>query len=267
MKTHIITMLLALLTFTGFSQNSGYKYTGRFTPVIKKDKLNYARSVDEIMPEFNRYFALPAKDRTMMNYLVNTPDSLQVYSAFPEENFTKFIDYVSVNISATCYGKAFTSESTGEMLTPEQKNIINTTDLGTDLHIKIKFSYKNGANNSPDNAGKIIEGEYTVTVVPDTEAEYPGGSKQITAYLTDNIINEIHRKGTYDKIMQAVVNFTVNEDGDVVDTKISTTSTDPKIDKIILDAMNRMPGWRPAENPKGIRVKQVFSIPFGGGGC
>jgi TonB family protein len=267
MKNGIITFILALLMVPGFSQNSRYEYTGRFTPAIKKEQLNFARSIGEIMPEFNRYFALPSKERTQMNYLVNMTDSPPVYSVSPQVNFAKFIDYVSVEISATCNGNAFTTQSAGDVLTTKQKNILNTADLGTDILIKIKFSYKNHANDNTDNAGKIIEGVYIVTVVPDTEAEYPGGTKQISAYLTDNVFNEITEKNSSEKISQAVVNFTVSEDGDIVDAKISRTSTDPEIDKIIIDATNKMPRWKPAENPNGIKVKQVISIPFGGAGC
>ena len=267
MKNSINTLLLVLLISTGFSQNFKYEYTRRFTPVIKKEKLYFAGSVGEIMPEFNRYFALPARERHQMDILVDMTDSPQVYSVFPQESFTKFIDFVSVEISATCDGKAFIAKSTGDVLTAEQKNILNTADLGTDIHIKIKFNYKNPANDNLTTAGKIKEGEYTVTVVPDTEAEFPGGSKEITAYLSDNVINEISGTGTSDKIQQAIVNFTVNEEGQIVDAKIFRSSTDPEIDKLILNATNKMPKWKPAENSKGIKVKQVVSIPFGGGGC
>ena len=267
MKNSIITLLLVLLMLTGFAQNPRFEYAGRFTPTIKKEQLYFARSVGEIMPEFNRYFALPVKDREQMNYLVNITDGPRLFSPYPEVNFENFIDYVSLEISATSEGKSFTSQSTGELLTTEQKNILNTADLGTDIHIKIKFTYKNPANDNPDNAGKIKEGDYTVTVVPDTEAEFPGGTKQISAYLNDNVLKEISGTNTSEKIQQAIVNFTVNEVGEIVDAKIFRTSTDPGIDKIILDATNKMPRWRPAENPKGVKVKQVISIPFGGGGC
>lgn len=267
MKNSIITLLLVLLILSGYSQNSGYEYAGRFTPTIKKEQLYFASSVSEIMPEFNRYFALPVREREQMNYLVNMTDGPQGYFVFPQVNFGKFIDYVSVEISATCSGKFFTSQSTGELLTTEQKNILNTADLGTNILVKIKFSYKNPVNDNPGNAGKIKEGDYAVTVVPETEAEYPGGSRLITAYLTDNVFNKISQKSASEKISQAIVNFTVNEDGEIVGANIFRTSTDPRIDKLILDATNKMPRWRPAENSKGVKVKQVISIPFGSGGC
>jgi TonB family protein len=267
MKNSLLAILSMLLISTGFSQNFKYEYSGRYTPAIKKEKLFFAGSLAEIMPEFNRYFALPAKDRNQMDIMVNMTDSQPVYSVFPQESFMKYIDFVSVEISAISEGKTFTAESSGVLLTSEQKNILSNADWGTDIHIKIKFSYKNPANDKYATTEKIKEGYYTVTVVPATEAEFPGGTTKITAYLTDNILDEISSTYASEKIRQAVVNFTVDEEGQIIDAKMFRTSTDPEIDKLILEATNRMPKWRPAENSKGIKVKQVVSIPFGGGGC
>jgi hypothetical protein len=267
MKNSLLTLLLALFFSSGFSQKFNYEYTGRYTPVIKKEKLYFAKSMSEIMPEFNRYLVLSAKDRYQMDLIVNTTDNAKAYSVFQQESFTNYIDFVSAEISATCNGEALTAQGMGDILTSEQKNILNTADLGTDIHIKFNFSYKDPANDKYASTDKIKEGQYTVTVVPDTEAEFPGGAKQITAYLTDNIINQVSEKSAFEKIQEAIVDFTVNEEGQIVDAKMSRTSTDPDIDKLILDATNRMPKWRPAENSKGVKVKQVVSIPFGGGGC
>jgi TonB family protein len=267
MKNILISLLFILFISTGFSQNFNYEYTGRYTPVIKKEKLYFAGTVSEIMPGFNRYFALPARERHQMDLLVNMSDSSQAYSVFPQESFAKFIDFVSVEISAISDGKTLTAQSKGDLLTSEQKNILNAADMGTDIHMKITYSYKNPANDKYATSAKIKEGYYTVTVVPATEAEFPGGAKQITAYLKDNIINQISEKSAFAKIQEAIVDFTVDEEGQILDAKLSRTSTDPEIDKLILDATNRMPKWRPAEDSKGIRVRQVVSIPFGGGGC
>jgi TonB family protein len=139
--------------------------------------------------------------------------------------------------------------------------------MGTDIRIKIRFNFKNQPNDSGVNVNKINEGEYVVTVIPETEAEYPGGYKQLTEYLNENVFSKISEKNTSEKIQQAILRFTVNEDGQIVDTRIAKTTTYPKIDELLLDATNKMPKWTPAENSKGIKVKQEFSIPLGGGGC
>ncbi len=276
MKNKIFTLVLFLLSINGFSQNSKYEFGRRFTPSIKNEKINEAKYVSEIMPQFCRYFSLPSKDRALFEDQVKIADShnegyvYHLYSQesfFPEENYEKVIDFVSVEISAVCQGKNLKSQCSRKTLTPEQKNILNSADLGTDIRIKIKFKYKYQAIEDLDNGSKVREGEYIVTVVPETEAEYPGGFKQMTEYIKKNIINKIPEKGISKKIQQAVLEFTVNEEGQIIDTKISSTSTDPKIDKLILDATNKMPKWKPAQNSKGVKVKEEFSIQFGGGGC
>jgi TonB family protein len=265
MKNVIITLLFSLFVITGFSQSARFEYTGRYTPALKKAKLNEAGSIYDIMPEFSRYFVLPFDEHDHFNKQIVT-----VYPSsgfYPAENYSYLFNYSSVEISATCDGKVLTAQSKDDVLTAEQKNILNLAQLGTDISIKIKFTYKNEANAKPGSAGKINEGVYAVTVVPETEAEFPGGFKQFAAYYTENVFSKIQEKKATEKIQQAVLKFTVDEEGQIVDARLASTSTDPKIDELLLDATNRMPKWMPAQNSRGIKVKQEFSIPFGGGGC
>ncbi len=187
------------------------------------------------------------------------------YFVYPQENYNRIIDFVSIEITATCHGKEMKSQSTSARLTVEQRNILKTADLCSDLHIKIKFKYKNPENDKLGNGIRIREGEYVVTVVPEIEAEFPGGFEQLSLYLRENFVNKITKKGAYENIHPTLVRFSVNEKGQIVGAKISSTSGDPEIDNLLLDATNKMPVWKPAENPNGIKVKQEFSIPFGGG--
>jgi len=254
-----------MLILTGFSQNSTFAYSGRYTPVIKKAKLNEAKFISDIMPEFNRYFVLPSPDRSQFDKQVITIYP-QTYF-YPNENYNYLFNYVSVEISAMSNGKLMISQSKSDTLTAEQKYILNIADMGSDINIKIKFKFKNEAEANPAKGDQVKEGEYTVTVVPETEAEYPGGFKQFTEYFTENVINKITGQNAIGKILQAVIKFTVDEEGQIVDATISKTSTDPEIDELLLDVTGKMPKWIPAKNSKGIRVKQEFSIPLGGGGC
>jgi TonB family protein len=276
MKNSLSTLLLLLLFIPGFSQNSRYEYNGRFSPAIKKEKLTEARLISEIMPGFCGYFALPFKESARMNDLLKVVALVEGNYAYPpgnyvhtQKNFESIIDYVAIEISVNSQGKVVSSQSTSNVLTAEQKNILNVADLGSDIHIKIKFNYKKWTSNNFEMDSKIKEGEYLVTVVPATEAEYPGGFKQLTEYLNKNVFNKLSGKSTFEKIQQAIVKFTVNEDGQVLDAKFSKTSTDPQIDKLVLEAINKMPKWKPAKNSSGIKVKQEFSIPLDGGrgGC
>ena len=139
--------------------------------------------------------------------------------------------------------------------------------MGSDINIKVVFKTKKQGGGNTGVDSKPIEGTVAVTVVPETEAEYPGGFKQITGYLRANVFNKISGATASEKIQQAIVKFTVNENGEILEAKISKTSTDPTIDNLILNAINKMPKWKPAENANGIKVKQEMTIPFGSGGC
>ena len=70
-----------------------------------------------------------------------------------------------------------------------------------------------------------------------------------------------------EKEPQVTVSFTVNEGGKAVNARIVGMRVDPKAEKLLQDAILKMPTWKPAKNSKGIIVKQEFNFQFGGGGC
>jgi TonB family protein len=114
------------------------------------------------------------------------------------------------------------------------------------------------------NNRKIKEMEFLVTAVPNQEAEYPGGNKKITEYFTKNVINKISENGIIDSSNPATVTYTINEDGKAADAKLSKTSSNTLLNKLLLEAVTKMPNWKPAKNNKGTKVKEEFkiSIPF-----
>lgn len=88
----------------------------------------------------------------------------------------------------------------------------------------------------------------------------------MTQYLRENAINKIPET-TSKQLQQALVGFTVNEKGAIANVQISKTSGDPNTDKLLLEAINKMPKWRPAEDSKGVKVKQEFEFSVGNVGC
>ena len=230
MKNSTITLLLFLLFSTGFSQNLRIDFTRNNSSSLKKEKLNVAKLMSDVIPNY---------------------PSLWI------------IKCVSAEILATCEGKATIAISTSDTLSTEQKNILNTVDLGTTIVINIKYKYKNAVTDTIE----LDRMNFLATVIPETEAEYPGGSQQMTHYFKETVINKISEK-TSKQFPQVIVRFTINEEGEIVDAKISKTSSDLKIDKLFLDAINKMPKWKPAENSKGIKVKQEFEFSVGASsGC
>lgn len=266
MKTYILPLLLILLSLTGFSKSAAYEYTGRNTLSVKKEKLGQVQTINDLSPQLWQRLILSNKEREELERRRKTEYSVGCY-LYPQGGYATVIDYVSIEISATLNGKVLTAKSTGVQLTAAQKNILNAVDSDTDISIRIAFKYKNFVDENLDVDREIKQGWITVTVVPETEAEYPGGFSQLSSYLTTSVFNKLSGKAVHD-IGFVTVKFTVNEQGQVVNARIFKTSGNFETDKLVIDAITKMPGWKAAKNSKGINVKQTFSIPFGAeGGC
>ena len=69
MKNNILILFLSLLIVPGFCQNSKYDYFKRKSPAIKREKLQEAKFIRQITPEFSKYFALPIGDLEKLNQL------------------------------------------------------------------------------------------------------------------------------------------------------------------------------------------------------
>jgi len=227
MKKGIIIPLLLLIFTSSFSQELNYEVRGK-SRLIKKEVLVKAKSMSEIIPYY--------------------PSSW-------------IKSYVSVEVSGTVDNKLMTATSLNDTMSLEQLNILNAVDFGTDIVINIKYKAENNINNST----YFESMHYSTTVVPEIEAEYPGGNQQMTNYLKENAINKISEAILKKEI---TVRFTVKEGGEIINAQITKSSGDFKADQLLLDSINQMAKWRPAENSKGIKVKQEFEFSVGGNqGC
>lgn len=229
MKKRIITPLLFLLVMAGFSQNLTFDVHGKYTHPVKKEKLVQARLLSDIIPSY------PAK---------------------------WIMSYVATEVRVIRDGDTAMAAGVNDALSAEQINILQTTDLGTDIVINIRYKYNNPVTDNLEDGSM----NYSATVVPETEAEYPGGYQQMTQYLKENAIDNISEEIS-GQIQPVVVGFTVNEKGKIADAQLSGTSGDPETDELLLEVINKMPKWKPAEDSKGIKVKQEFELSVGSGGC
>ena len=227
---NIYTSLLLLFIFgTGYSQDLMYEVRGAYTRPVKKAVLDNATTMSDISPGY--------------------PSSW-------------IKDYNSTEITTTGNGQVMKAAGTNEILTEEQRNIIQIADLGSDIVVNISYQYENSATLKMDTRHM----NFKMTVVPEKEAEYSAGYDQLIKYLEDNAIHKITEKSSQ-PFPSMIVRFTVNEKGDIDNAFISQSSNDPEIDKIFLKAIHKMPKWKPAENAQGIKVKQDFEFSIGNGGC
>ena len=240
--------MLFMFCINVFSQEIDFDVHGRYKRAVKDEKLFDAKLLSDVIDGY------PA------NWITN---------------------YVSVEIEVICNGKVIKAVSSGDALSTEQKNILRKADMASDIFINVKYQYKNPAIDHVENNKMNVE----MTVVPETEAQYIGGEKEMRNYLRENAINKIpescykivrpfqqqFQQQTQPQFkLQTLIRFTVNEEGEITAAKIVKTSADKEIDKLLLDAINKMPKWKPAKDAKGVNVKQEFEFSVNGGrsgGC
>jgi TonB family protein len=229
MKKSFIAPLLFLLFATSFAQDLNYEIHGKYTHPIKKVTLEKARSMSDLIPYYPSGW---------------------------------ISDYISVEIMATINGTPMMAAGINDKLSTEQKHILSAADPGTDVVLNISFRYNNSVTDITD-VGKM---HYIATLVPEIEAKYPGGNQQLDQYLKENAISKISETSSK-QFQEILLGFTVNEDGKVANARIFKTSGDPKIDDLLIEAINKMPEWRPAEDSNGLKVKQEFEFSVGSAGC
>lgn len=233
MKTSLLTLAFALVCGSGFSQNLKFDLTKNNKQPVTKEKLSEAKLVSDVILDY---------------------PSLWI------------VDCISTELLGSVNGKTLSATGSGELLSQEQKNLLQGIDMCSDLTLKMNYTFKNGINNTLENDMM----KYRALVVPTTEAEFPGGEKEMTAYLEKKAgekIPETASKTSYG----AIVRFTVNEDGEIASARILTPSQNKKVDALLLNAIYKMPKWKPAQNLNGTKVKQEFELrvgsAIGGSGC
>jgi TonB family protein len=229
MKSILVSLIMVLAYFTGISQELNYDVRGTYEHSVKAEKLQHIETLSDLIRGYGSSW---------------------------------ITDYLSVEVTATNNGNVIKALSPDDKLTTEQKNLLNTAELGTEIVVEVTYRYANPITQHLD----IRQMHYAATVVPEIEAEYLGGYQLMKEYLKETAINKITEEDSR-QLKQALVTFTINEEGEVADVQISITSGDQKIDKLLLKTINKMPKWRPAEMANGTKVKQDFQFSVGNIGC
>ncbi len=216
-------------TVPSSTKELSYNVTGTYKRPILREKLNNAKLIGDVI------------DGYPCNWIT---------------------EYISVEILATCSGKTMKAVSRNQVLSLEQKNILKTVDLGTHIVINVNYIHKDAVTKETQ-AKKI---DVTMMVIPEVQAEYNGGYDQLMVYLKGKSKGIITGKKAKD-FDWLIIRFTINEAGEVTNTKVNGKSKDEKIEKQFIEVIKNMPKWTPAENSKGVKVKQEFEFSVGNYGC
>ena len=267
MKAGLSTLILLLLVSIGFAQPVKFEIGERRSPITKADKIKDAKYITDLSPKIWEQLDLISKERYFLNE--RRPDISPQPEKFiyPQERYIEVLDYVAVEISITTNGKKLIASSNSELLTAEQKNLLTGLGAGAVFDLKIKYKYKDTKKDEFGPHDYVVTGNTTITVVPETEAAYPGGLKNLSEYFIDHVISKSSNKDVNDVIRRATIVFTIDEQGKVINPKLASGSKDAGIDKLLIEALSHMPDWKPAQNAKGEKVKQEVYIPFNSGGC
>lgn len=229
MKREIITALLVLTGFLAMAQEIGFEVRGAYAHAVSAEKVHQATNMSDLI------------------------------DGYPVSWIT---EYVSTGISVVSGDKVNQAMSADANLTPEQVNLLKSADLGDDVVMDVTYKSKNIITKELD----VRTIHYAATIVPEHEADYSGGREPMMTYLQESAMNKIPN-GTFKELQQAIIRFTVNEQGHITNPRVTISSGDPNIDNILLKALKDMPKWKPAQNSKGSKVTQDFEFIVGNSGC
>ena len=164
-------------------------------------------------------------------------------------------DYISVDITTINNGEKRTVTSDNEVLTKEQKELLSQTNESSDVLFLAHYK----AENSVTGEIQHREMNFSMTVIPETKAEFTGGYDKMIAYLESNSAKKIEQLG-FSKLDVVSVSFTVNKMGKTEHIIITKPSGYDKVDSLLIKLIKDMPQWSPAKNKEGNAVDQHFFL-------
>jgi len=166
-------------------------------------------------------------------------------------------DFVSVEISAVVDGHPNTEKSKDDVLTRKQKDVLNNADPGTDVSVLVRYFPENTLSHNDE---KVFD--FAITFDPDHAASYPGGDDALHSYLKTKAVDHIP-DGIFVEYALAAIKFTVGEKGEVGSASIFNSSGDEQVDDLLLETINMMPNWKPAQYADGSKSDQDFVLTVG----
>ncbi len=196
--------------------------------------------------------------------LLKAKNVRDLISGYPEN----WIDvYVSVELFVHSHGVELYSSSSNAMLTAEQKRILADADLGSDITVQVKYKVKQADTEKEVAVNPAISSlKLSATVIPDQEAAYATGEKQMEQFLAESVMKKLPRNMSFQNELAKVL-FTIAESGAVQNARLLKSTGDASTDQLLLNAFYKMPHWKPASISTGEKVKQDFVFLIRERGC
>lgn len=257
MKQYSLIFSFVLFSTLSFSQNFAETF-------LKVDFTNYERPSAELLRNYFRYEVYPVHtpahpaSRSSLSQAKLMSDLIKEYPSSWVSN------YISTEISVQSNGKIKKAAGVDGTLSTEQRALLEIADVNTKVTIKVQYKQENSATRKIE----INNLNYLIVVIPDIQAEYPGGTTALKQYLKTNVVDRIS-DADLKGLREGSVEFTIDEKGQVEALQQKETTGNPTVDQLLLKVIQEMPQWSPAKNAKGVSVKQRLEFAAGGifGGC
>ena len=165
--------------------------------------------------------------------------------------------YHGVEITTQCNGEVVKSLGSSYELTSEQKDVMALADEGSEIEVRVNYIPENTLKDNP-----MKEFVFKFTVDPDQEAEFPGGHQKLMQYIDAHAMTDFP-DGLLNENDLAAVTFTIDEKGQINDVEVYESTKNKKIDNLLVDVIQNMPPWHPAQHGNGKPVAQKFVLTIG----
>lgn len=165
--------------------------------------------------------------------------------------------YLQVELSAITKGKVKKAYSRSEFFTSEQLLLMKSSDFNSNIKISVSYIPE---NNLLANDEQHLE--FNISIEPNQTARFSGGDSALDKYLVDELSMKVPLS-SFKQYQLAAVSFTINEQGNVTNAKIFSSTDNEKLDASLLKCIENMPTWFPAEFPDGQKVSQEFVLRVG----
>ena len=214
---------------TDINENFTYDLSSRFWATISEKDLRNAKSVLDIVPE----------DATTW----------------------RKIEFETVQVTALREPFEITESGTEKELNSGQSKLLRSLGYGSDFYIRAL-----GSEADP-HTGNVEVYNYYFSVVPEKQAEYPGGEEGLVEYIKESI-KELVLKVDDKNLKNGRLNFTIDAEGSVSNISLESSCGYTNIDEAILNLMQNLPSkWDSAEDTQGKRIEQDLIFTFGMVGC
>jgi hypothetical protein len=247
---HYLLLSGLLLSLSLFSQDKNSNSINEVSDSFKRIAQDCMESND-IKFDIKKTFVPFTISKSDLNVAVTVKDLRPIY------NPAWIREFISVTVSATINGTKKQSISKSDKLSKEQLSIMNMADVQSPISLVIKYIPENTLVN---NSEKEID--YTFIVSPEKEAQFNGGKKEMELYLKEKIINKLTTENFDNQTFASVV-FEVNTLGEIINAKLSNSSKNENTDQILLESIQSMPNWTPAEYKNGKKEIQKFAFILG----